>query len=139
MDYIFGLRAIIEAIRSNVTINKVYLQKGLRGSLYFELESLIKDHKISISIVPVEKLVEKVNVVDKFVENVVIEKPELGGGVELIASLTLVPTHEIITNIDEAFTECVENLKKNFNYPSSQVACYVRPSEKSWQCFRRSR
>jgi len=33
---IFGLRAIIEAIDSGSTLNKVYLQKGLRGSLFFE-------------------------------------------------------------------------------------------------------
>ena len=53
---IFGLRAIIEAINSGSTINKVYLQKGLRGNLFFELESLIKKEKISTSFVPVEKL-----------------------------------------------------------------------------------
>ena len=53
---IFGLRAIIEAINSGSTINKVYLQKGLRGNLFFELESLIKQEKITTSFVPVEKL-----------------------------------------------------------------------------------
>tara|TARA_R110001632_G_scaffold10408_2_gene38555 strand:+ start:1764 stop:2501 length:738 start_codon:yes stop_codon:yes gene_type:complete len=53
---IFGLRAIIEAINSESTINKVYLQKGLRGELFFELESLIKQEKITTSFVPVEKL-----------------------------------------------------------------------------------
>lgn len=53
---IFGLRAIIEAINSDSTINKVYLQKGLRGSLFFELEALIKQHRIAVSFVPVEKL-----------------------------------------------------------------------------------
>jgi len=53
---IFGLRAIIEAIESGSTLNKVYLQKGLRGDLFFELEKLIKKNKISTSLVPVEKL-----------------------------------------------------------------------------------
>jgi len=53
---IFGLRAIIEAINSKSTINKVYLQKGLRGELFFELETLIKQEKITTSFVPVEKL-----------------------------------------------------------------------------------
>ena len=53
---IFGLRAIIEAIQSGSTINKVYLQKGLRGNLFFELETLIKKNKIATSFVPVEKL-----------------------------------------------------------------------------------
>jgi len=53
---IFGLRAIIEAIESGSTLNKVYLQKGLRGDLFFELEKLIKKNKISTSVVPIEKL-----------------------------------------------------------------------------------
>ena len=53
---IFGIRAIIEAINSGSALNKVYLQKGLRGDLYFELEKLVKKNKISTSVVPVEKL-----------------------------------------------------------------------------------
>ena len=53
---IFGIRAIIEAIESGSTINKVYLQKGLRGNLFYELDKRIKENKISISMVPVEKL-----------------------------------------------------------------------------------
>jgi len=53
---IFGLRAIIEAINSGSTLNKVYLQKGLRGNLFFELESLVKKNRIATSFVPVEKL-----------------------------------------------------------------------------------
>ncbi len=53
---IFGIRAIIEAIQSGTTINKVYLQKGLRGDLFFELEKLLKKNKISTSLVPTEKL-----------------------------------------------------------------------------------
>ena len=53
---IFGIRAIIEAINHGSTISKVYLQKGLRGDLFFELESLLKSKKISSSFVPKEKL-----------------------------------------------------------------------------------
>lgn len=53
---IFGIRAIIEAIESGSSISKVYLQKGLRGDLFFELEKLLKKHKISTSVVPTEKL-----------------------------------------------------------------------------------
>ena len=34
---IFGIRAIIEAIESGSTINKVYLQKNLRGGLFYEV------------------------------------------------------------------------------------------------------
>lgn len=53
---IFGIRAIIEAINSGKTIEKVYIQKGLSGQLFSELNSLIKKHAISNSYVPVEKL-----------------------------------------------------------------------------------
>ncbi|PQJ79212.1 23S rRNA (guanosine(2251)-2'-O)-methyltransferase RlmB [Polaribacter porphyrae] len=53
---IFGIRALIEAIESGSTINKVYLQKGLRGNLFYELDKLVKDKKIATSTVPIEKL-----------------------------------------------------------------------------------
>ena len=53
---IFGIRAIIEAIESGSTINKIYLQKGLRGELFFELNKLIKTKSLTTSMVPVEKL-----------------------------------------------------------------------------------
>jgi len=53
---IFGLRAIIEAIESGSTINKIYLQKGLRGELFYELNKLIKTENLTTSMVPVEKL-----------------------------------------------------------------------------------
>lgn len=53
---IFGIRAILEAIESGSSINKIYLQKGLRGNLYFDLDKKIKEHKLTTSIVPVEKL-----------------------------------------------------------------------------------
>ena len=53
---IFGIRAIIEAIDAGQTIEKVYIQKGLSGHLFSELNTLIKRHSISSSHVPVEKL-----------------------------------------------------------------------------------
>lgn len=54
--YIFGIRAIIEGINNGNTIHKVYLQKGLRGELFSELESLLKKERINVSFVPVQKL-----------------------------------------------------------------------------------
>lgn len=53
---VFGLRTVIEAINSGKTISKVYLQKGLSGPLFSELNTLIKKHNISNSYVPIEKL-----------------------------------------------------------------------------------
>jgi len=53
---IFGIRAVIEAINSNKTIDKVFLQKGLRGELFQELDHLLRKESINTSYVPVEKL-----------------------------------------------------------------------------------
>ncbi len=53
---IFGLRAIIEAIGAEQSIDKVFLQKGLKGDLFTELETLLRKKGINFSYVPVEKL-----------------------------------------------------------------------------------
>lgn len=53
---IFGIRAIIEAINADETIDKVFLQKGLKGSLFTELEALLNKKGINKSYVPIEKL-----------------------------------------------------------------------------------
>lgn len=53
---IFGIRAVIEAINANKAIDKVFIQKGLKGELSHELESLIRKEGINTSYVPVEKL-----------------------------------------------------------------------------------
>lgn len=53
---IYGLRAIIEAINSNEEIDKVFLQKGLKGDLMKELESLLRRNEINMVYVPIEKL-----------------------------------------------------------------------------------
>lgn len=53
---IYGIRTIIEAINSEEPIDKVFLQKGLKGDLYRELEGLMRKKGINNSYVPVEKL-----------------------------------------------------------------------------------
>lgn len=53
---IFGIRAIIEAIKSGETIDKVFMQKGLHGELFQGLELAIRTEGINSSYVPVEKL-----------------------------------------------------------------------------------
>ncbi|NJB72761.1 23S rRNA (guanosine2251-2'-O)-methyltransferase [Saonia flava] len=55
-NQVYGIRAIIEAINSDETVDKVFLQKGLQGSLSKELETLIRKKGISSSYVPIEKL-----------------------------------------------------------------------------------
>ena len=53
---LYGLRAILEAIEANKSIDKVFLQKGLRGELFGQLEHAIRKNGINCSYVPLEKL-----------------------------------------------------------------------------------
>lgn len=53
---VFGIRAIIEAITSGKTIDKLFIQKGLHGDLSKELMNLVRQQNITINYVPVEKL-----------------------------------------------------------------------------------
>lgn len=55
-DFIFGIRAVIEAIRSGKTIDKLLVKKGLQGELYKELSTLIKENKLHYQSVPEQKL-----------------------------------------------------------------------------------
>lgn len=54
--YIFGTRAIIEALKSGKYLEKVYLQKGIQNSLISELKRFLKQNQTNISYVPIEKL-----------------------------------------------------------------------------------
>ncbi|SHJ17684.1 23S rRNA (guanosine(2251)-2'-O)-methyltransferase RlmB [Aquimarina spongiae] len=53
---VFGIRAVMEAIISGKTIDKLFIQKGLHGELSKELWKQIKENGISFSYVPIEKL-----------------------------------------------------------------------------------
>jgi len=53
---IFGIRAVIEAIKSGKEIESLYLQRGLGGGLITELKGLLHEFGITALQVPVEKL-----------------------------------------------------------------------------------
>jgi len=53
---IFGIRAVIEAIKSGKEIESLYIQRGLGGGLISELKTLLNEYGISAQQVPVEKL-----------------------------------------------------------------------------------
>ena len=55
---IFGIRAIIEAINSGKNIDKVFIQKGLRGDLFQQLEITLRKSKISTSYVLLKNLID---------------------------------------------------------------------------------
>ena len=53
---VFGIRAIIEAIKSGKEIESLYLQRGLSGGIILELRALINEKEIGFQLVPIEKL-----------------------------------------------------------------------------------
>jgi len=55
-DFLFGTRAVIEAIKKGRTIDKVLLKKGLSNELFQELLRLIKENNITTQSVPIEKI-----------------------------------------------------------------------------------
>lgn len=55
-DLIFGLRPVIEAIKAGKPIDKIIVRKGLQGSLYHELVTLLRDAGIPYHAVPAERL-----------------------------------------------------------------------------------
>ncbi|HET8859942.1 23S rRNA (guanosine(2251)-2'-O)-methyltransferase RlmB [Marivirga sp.] len=55
-DYIFGTRAVIEAIHSGKEMDNIYIEKDVRNELVSELMQLCKDQKIPFTKVPIEKL-----------------------------------------------------------------------------------
>jgi len=55
-EFIFGIRAVIEAIKAGKDIESIYLQRNLTGDLILELKACLKDINAPIHHVPVEKL-----------------------------------------------------------------------------------
>jgi len=55
-DYIFGLRSVIEAIRSGRPIDRLLIRHGLQGSLYHELMIEVRNHNLTYQIVPSERI-----------------------------------------------------------------------------------
>lgn len=53
---IYGIRPVIEAIKSGKEIDKILIQKGLRGEGYHQLHAMIRELEIPFQFVPVEKL-----------------------------------------------------------------------------------
>lgn len=86
---IFGIRAVIEAIKSGENIDKIFLQKGLRGELFSELEQLLKKERLNSSYVPVEKLNR-------------LSKKNHQGVVAQIAPITFHDIEDLVMNVIES-------------------------------------
>jgi len=55
-DCIFGLHAVIEAIKAGKQIDRLLIKQGLQGSLYHELMTEVREHNIVYQIVPLERI-----------------------------------------------------------------------------------
>ena len=55
-DFIFGTRAVIEAINTGKNIEKVFIKTGSNNELYHQLLSLLRENNIHYQFVPVEKI-----------------------------------------------------------------------------------
>ena len=55
-DIIFGTRPVLEAIKSNKNIERIFIQKNTNKDIIEEIKTLGKKFKLNISIVPKEKL-----------------------------------------------------------------------------------
>lgn len=86
--HIFGIRAIIEAIKAKKDIDKVFLQNKLKGNLSIELDSLLKANEIPFSYVPIEKLNR-------------ITKMNHQGAIASIAPITFANFEEVVTQLIE--------------------------------------
>lgn len=56
MDFIYGIRAVIEAILEGRQIDKIYIKNDLSGELASELFALLKERRINAQRVPLERL-----------------------------------------------------------------------------------
>lgn len=54
--FIFGIRAVIEAVKAGQEIETIFIQRNLSGNLLLELKSVVHGTDIPTSMVPVEKL-----------------------------------------------------------------------------------
>jgi 23S rRNA (guanosine2251-2'-O)-methyltransferase len=55
-DLIFGVRAVIEAVKAKKELNKIMIQKGMDKELFYELKDALADQKYTLQFVPKEKL-----------------------------------------------------------------------------------
>ena len=86
---IFGIRTIIEAVKSGKTIDKVFVQKGLRGELFGELRAILEKENIAYSFVPIEKLNR-------------LTRKNHQGVVAMISPIDFYPLEELILSITES-------------------------------------
>ena len=87
-DFIFGTRAVLEAVRSGREIDKVLMLKKSESDLSFELLNLIKERKVPFQYVPREKIER-------------ITRKNHQGVIAFISEVTYFPVDELIARCFE--------------------------------------
>lgn len=55
-EYIFGVRAVIEAVKADRELNRILIQKGMQKELFLELKEALKGGHYDLQFVPIQKL-----------------------------------------------------------------------------------
>ena len=55
-DIVFGVRAVIEAVKAGKEINKIMIQRGMQKTLFKELKEELANKKYNLQFVPIQKL-----------------------------------------------------------------------------------
>jgi len=55
-EFIYGIRTLIEAVKSGKEIDNVFVKRGSQGELFQELMQLLKQQQVPVKYVPVEKI-----------------------------------------------------------------------------------
>lgn len=55
-EFIFGVRSVIEAIKAERDLNKIFIQKGMNKDLFVELKEALAGKDYPLQFVPVEKI-----------------------------------------------------------------------------------
>ncbi|MCH5345903.1 MAG: 23S rRNA (guanosine(2251)-2'-O)-methyltransferase RlmB [Muribaculaceae bacterium] len=88
-DYIFGLRAIIEAIEAGREIDKLFLAKDLHGDLAAELIEKAREAAVYIQRVPIERINR-------------ITRKNHQGALAILSAVTYYPLEHLVPDLYEA-------------------------------------
>lgn len=88
-NYIFGIRSVIEAVKSEKTLDKIFIQRGLKGDLLQELKQILQQNQLPISYVPIEKLNR-------------ITKKNHQGVVAVVSPIEFCPLEEMVVSVFES-------------------------------------
>jgi 23S rRNA (guanosine2251-2'-O)-methyltransferase len=85
---LYGIRPLIESIKAGKEVDKVFVQKGLKGEHFAELYALLKEFDIPFQHVPIEKLNR-------------ITRKNHQGIIAFLSEISYQPIEEIIPSIYE--------------------------------------